>query len=143
MALIAVKIATLAGLAALTLGVYPDRVRGALIAVGTCVVAAFVLHFVAPWCVTGSVGTDFSCPGRVHRLKSPALTTAGFLGPLFQIDPLAPLDSWEQKRNIVLLMFQVREAEMLKVFVEEAAALASLAMFIGMIAVWAQLITQI
>jgi hypothetical protein len=31
---------------------------------------------------------------------------------------------------------------MLKVFVEEAAALASLAMFIGMIAVWAQLITQ-
>jgi hypothetical protein len=40
-------------------------------------------------------------------------------------------------------MFQVREAEMLKVFVEEAAALASLAMFIGMIAVWAQLITQI
>jgi hypothetical protein len=32
---------------------------------------------------------------------------------------------------------------MLKVFVEEAAALASLAMFIGMIAVWAQLITQI
>jgi hypothetical protein len=40
-------------------------------------------------------------------------------------------------------MFQMREAEMLKVFVEEAAALASLAMFIGMIAVWAQLITQI
>jgi hypothetical protein len=37
----------------------------------------------------------------------------------------------------------MREAEMLKVFVEEAAALASLAMFIGMIAVWAQLITQI
>jgi hypothetical protein len=31
---------------------------------------------------------------------------------------------------------------MLKVFVEEAAALASLARFIGMIAVWAQLITQ-
>ena len=31
---------------------------------------------------------------------------------------------------------------MLKVFVEEAAALASLAMFIGMIAVWAQLFTQ-
>jgi hypothetical protein len=40
-------------------------------------------------------------------------------------------------------MFQMKEAEMLKVFVEEAAALASLAMFIGMIAVWAQLITQI
>jgi len=40
-------------------------------------------------------------------------------------------------------MFQLREADMLKVFVEEAAALASLAMFIGMIAVWAQLFTQI
>ena len=40
-------------------------------------------------------------------------------------------------------MFQMREAEMLKVFVEEAAALASLAMFIGMIAGWAQLLTQI
>lgn len=40
-------------------------------------------------------------------------------------------------------MFQMREAEMLKVFVEEAAALASLAMFIGMIAVWAQLFSQI
>jgi hypothetical protein len=48
MALIAVKIAGLDGLAALTLGVYPDRLRGALIAVGTCVVAAFALHFVAP-----------------------------------------------------------------------------------------------
>jgi hypothetical protein len=40
-------------------------------------------------------------------------------------------------------MFQMREAEMLKVFVEEAAALASLAMFIGMIAVWAQLISAL
>jgi hypothetical protein len=48
MTLIAVKIAALAGLAALTLGVYPDRLRGALIAVGTCVVAAFVLQFAAP-----------------------------------------------------------------------------------------------
>jgi hypothetical protein len=92
---------------------------------------------------TGPVGTDFSYPGRVHRLKFPALTTAGFLGPLFQTDPRPPLDSREQKRNIVSVMFQMREAEMLKVFVEEAAALASLAMFIGMIAVWAQLITQI
>lgn len=31
---------------------------------------------------------------------------------------------------------------MLKMFVEEAAALASIAMFVGMIAVWAQLFTQ-
>jgi hypothetical protein len=40
-------------------------------------------------------------------------------------------------------MFQMREAEMLKVFVEEAAALTSIVLFVGMIAVWAQLITQL
>jgi len=32
---------------------------------------------------------------------------------------------------------------MLKIFVEEAAALASLTLFVGMIAVWAQLFTQL
>lgn len=31
---------------------------------------------------------------------------------------------------------------MLKIFVEEAAALTSIALFIGMIAIWAQLIPQ-
>jgi len=35
------------------------------------------------------------------------------------------------------------EASMLKVFVEEAAALASLTLFVGMVAVWAQLFTQL
>ena len=43
-----VKIAILAALMFLTLGVIPDRRRGAVIAIGTCVVAAWVLHFVAP-----------------------------------------------------------------------------------------------
>jgi hypothetical protein len=43
-----IKIAALAGLAVVTLGVFPDRLRGAIIAVGTCVAAALVLHFVAP-----------------------------------------------------------------------------------------------
>jgi len=32
---------------------------------------------------------------------------------------------------------------MLKVFVEEAAALASLALYIGMVAIWAQLFSQL
>ena len=36
-----------------------------------------------------------------------------------------------------------QEAAMLKVFVEEAAALASISLFVGMIAVWAQLIPQL
>ena len=40
-------------------------------------------------------------------------------------------------------MFRSEEAFMLRMFVEEAAALASLALFVGMIAVWAQLITQL
>jgi hypothetical protein len=40
-------------------------------------------------------------------------------------------------------MFQFREAKMLKVFVEEAAALASIVMFVGMIAIWAQVIPQL
>jgi hypothetical protein len=31
---------------------------------------------------------------------------------------------------------------MLRIFVEEAAALTSIALFVGMLAVWAQLLTQ-
>jgi hypothetical protein len=41
------------------------------------------------------------------------------------------------------LCSRVQEAKMLKVFVEEAAALASLTLFIGMVAIWAQLISQL
>jgi hypothetical protein len=37
----------------------------------------------------------------------------------------------------------MRETDMLRVFVEEAAALASLTLFVGMIAVWAQLFSQL
>jgi hypothetical protein len=40
-------------------------------------------------------------------------------------------------------MFQLREIAMLKVFIEEAAALASITLFVGMIAVWAQIIPQL
>jgi hypothetical protein len=35
------------------------------------------------------------------------------------------------------------EDAMLRVFVEEAAALASIALFVGMIAVWAQVISAL
>jgi hypothetical protein len=48
MALILFKLALLAGIALLTLGVIPDRRRGAVIAIATCVAAAVVLHLVAP-----------------------------------------------------------------------------------------------
>ena len=48
MASILIKIALLAGLVILTLGVFPDRLRGGILAIATCIVAAFILHFVAP-----------------------------------------------------------------------------------------------
>jgi hypothetical protein len=48
MALILIKIALLAVLTVLTFGVFPDRRRGAAIAIATCIAAAVVLHFVAP-----------------------------------------------------------------------------------------------
>jgi len=48
MALIAVKIALVAGLGILSLGVWPNRRTGAIIAIAACVAAAFMLHFVAP-----------------------------------------------------------------------------------------------
>jgi hypothetical protein len=50
----------------------------------------------------------------------------------------------EQKENIVPPMFQglSREVAMLRIFVEEAAALTSITLFVGMIAVWAQLLSQ-
>jgi hypothetical protein len=48
MALNLVKLALLAGLTIVTFGVFPDRRRGAIIAIATCIAAAVVLHFVAP-----------------------------------------------------------------------------------------------
>jgi hypothetical protein len=48
MALNLFKLALLAGLAILTFGTIPDRRRGAVIAIATCIAAAVVLHFAAP-----------------------------------------------------------------------------------------------
>jgi len=64
-------------------------------------------------------------------------------GSFSELTHSPPLDSWEQNGNNVLLMFPYEEAGMLKTFVEEAAALASITLFVGMIAVWAQLIPQL
>jgi hypothetical protein len=54
-----------------------------------------------------------------------------------------PLDSWNKNGTMFFLCSKRQEAGMLKVFVEEAAALASITLFVGMIAVWAQLIPQL
>jgi hypothetical protein len=48
MALNLLKLALLAGLAILTFGTFPDRRRGAVIAIATCIAAAVVLHVAAP-----------------------------------------------------------------------------------------------
>jgi len=48
MALIVGKLALGAGVAFLTLGVYPDRPRGGIIAIAICIAAAVALHFAAP-----------------------------------------------------------------------------------------------
>ena len=46
----------------------------------------------------------------------------------------------EQKENYVRPSFLLGEAIMFRSLIEEAAALASLALFLGMIAIWAQVI---
>jgi hypothetical protein len=48
MALNVLKLALLAGLTIVTFGVFPNRRRGAVFAIATCIAAAVVLHFVAP-----------------------------------------------------------------------------------------------
>jgi hypothetical protein len=42
------KLGLLAGLMVATFGVLPDQRRGAILAIGTCVAGAVILHFGAP-----------------------------------------------------------------------------------------------
>jgi hypothetical protein len=81
----------------------------------------------------------FLLGSRGGSAASQELTT----GVIFQTDPLPPLDSQNITGTMFPLRSNSREAVMLKIFVEEAAALASITLFIGMIAVWAQLIPQL
>ena len=50
---------------------------------------------------------------------------------------IAPL-TLERNTNYVLCSFSHREVVMFRAVVEEAAALASVSLFLGMLAVWAQ-----
>jgi hypothetical protein len=81
--------------------------------------------------------------GASDTIGSSPINQAAFLGSFFKLTRYQALDSSEQKQNNVPVTFQSREAGVLKIFVEEAAALASIALFVGMIAVWAQLIPQL
>ena len=59
----------------------------------------------------------------------------------YPTEPLWPLAFRTKKEQCSLYVLN-QEAAMLRIFVEEAAALASITLFVGMVAVWAQLITQ-
>ena len=86
--------------------------------------------------------TVWSCRQNVaiHPSLRQQLTIAGIL----QTDPLAPLDSWNKKGTLFLICSHiVGSRTMLRMFVEEAAALASITLFIGMIAILAQVIPQL
>jgi hypothetical protein len=52
--------------------------------------------------------------------------------------PISPYLTLEQKKNNVPSLFM--EGCMVRAVVEEAAALASLALFLGMVAIWAQVL---
>ena len=65
-------------------------------------------------------------------------------GVILQTDPLPALDSRNKKGTMFLICSHiVGSRTMLRMFVEEAAALASITLFIGMIAIWAQVIPQL
>ena len=80
--------------------------------------------------------------GKLGRPEKTGLTKPFILRALFKLTHY-PLLTKEQKQNYVPCMFTHQEAGMLETFVEEAAALTSIVLFVGMIAVWAQLIPQL
>jgi hypothetical protein len=71
------------------------------------------------------------------------LTKPFVFGSHFKLTHYRPLTPRNIKGTVFFLCSSIEEAGMLKTFVEEAAALASITLFVGMIAVWAQLIPQL
>jgi hypothetical protein len=63
-------------------------------------------------------------------------------GVTSQTNPFSSLDKKNERRTMFPLCSREEKA-MFRMFVEEAAALASIVLFVGMIAVWAQLIPQL
>ena len=55
----------------------------------------------------------------------------------------SPLLTLEHNMNYVHVLFCLWELDMVRAVVEEAATLASLALFLGMIAIWAQVIATL
>jgi hypothetical protein len=71
------------------------------------------------------------------------LTKRSLSGPFLKLTAPPPLDSQNKKGTMFFICSLSEEAGMLKIFVEEAAALASITLFVGMIAIWAQVIPQL
>jgi hypothetical protein len=76
--------------------------------------------------------------------KRPApLTKRFFSRSLLKLTHYRPLTLRTKKEQCSSYVLAKREEVMLKMFVEEAAALASIVLFVGMVAVWAQVIPQL
>src|SRR4051794_22915876 len=61
------KIALGAGLAIVSRDIFPDRVRGAILAIAACIVAALVLHFAAPEFHTETLPLRHNVTPRIYR----------------------------------------------------------------------------
>jgi hypothetical protein len=77
-------------------------------------------------------------------VPGPEINQAKSSAGIFQTDPPPALDSKNKKGTMFFICSRtVGSRTMLRMFVEEAAALASITLFVGMIAVWAQVIPQL
>jgi hypothetical protein len=85
---------------------------------------------------------EFGARHLVSRPDHISLTTPFRSRAIFQTNLPGRLDERTEIEHRSLYVL-IKEATMLKIFVEEAAALASIALFVGMIAVWAQIIPQL
>ena len=91
-------------------------------------------------------GSGFD-PSFRRSVRSPLVRETGrelTTGVILQTDPFLVLDFWNKKGTLFLICSHiVGSRTMLRMFVEEAAALASITLFVAMIAVWAQVIPQL
>src|SRR5258708_36947239 len=82
-------------------------------------------------------------PSRVRARRPRVSLTKPFVsGSFFKLTHYRPLTYGTEREQCSSYVLD-QEVDMLKTFVEEAAALASITLFVGMIAVWAQLIPQL
>ena len=79
---------------------------------------------------------------RSRRRTRVSLTKPFVLGSFFKLTHYRPLTHGTEREQCSSYVLD-QEVDMLKTFVEEAAALASITLFVGTIAIWAQLIPQL